>query len=620
MSALGLLLVALVWSGAVWAGSALLMRLGPSPRLARSIWRAAAGLTLLPFLAAPLLPALPVTAAAPLPDVPALEPLFVQPGDAFTATPTTALNLPDAPGFLAGLLVLGWAVRFGLWLISQARLQSLKSRSISARRPIGHWADVLDLRQTPDIRVIPAGAPFLAGIARPAIFVPAALIETSAARDILVHEMVHLKQGDLITRPLERLVADIFWFSPFAWGIRSALDYWREAVVDEKAVVLTGDPIAYARALTRAARLARPAVSLPVAAFILKREGTLKMRLNLLLTDKPRSRRLGVAAAILLACAAPLAIAQGLLIKGAAPALSASLDYSHPVLDKAKLTSSFGERKHPVTGELKLHRGVDLAEEEGKPIYAPVAASVTRAEFSEGYGNFVELAAPAGTTLRFAQMKDMQVKPGDIVAPGTVLGTIGQTGQATGPHLHLEVWRAGAPLDPESEKGLVLAETLRVMNGARPLAPLAPVPASAPATPAAAAPPAPPTACDKLGKALADQPAPPEWTARLEASRLANKAAGLSAGNINPETVTYPKPTYPEEAATKGSSASCDVMFDLGADGLPANPIARCTDPAFEASAKALPGATFKPLRNAEGKTVEAKGLLYPISYCVELR
>lgn len=615
MSALGLLLVALMWSGAVWAGSALLMRLGPSPRLARSIWRAAAGLTLLPFLAAPLLPALPVTAAAPLPDVPALEPLFIQPGDALTAAPATALNLPDAAGLLAALLVLGWVVRFGLWLISQARLQALKSRALPARRPIGHWADVLDLRQTPDIRVIPAGAPFLAGIARPAIFVPAALIETPAARDILVHEMVHLKQGDLITRPLERLVADIFWFSPFAWGIRSALDYWREAVVDEKAVALTGDPIAYARALTRAARLARPAVSLPVAAFILKREGTLKMRLNLLLTDKPRSRRLGAATAILLACAAPLAIAQGLLIKGAAPTLSASLDYSHPVLDKAKLTSSFGERKHPVTGELKLHRGVDLAEEEGKPVYAPVAASVTRAEFSEGYGNFVELAAAAGTTLRFAQMKDMQVKPGDIVAPGAVLGTIGQTGQATGPHLHLEVWRGGEALDPESEKGLVLAETLRVMNGARPLAPLAP---SAPASPASDAPPAPPTPCDKLGKALADQPAPPDWTARLEASRLANKAAGLSAGNLIPVTVTYPIPVYTAEAAAKGISGYCDVMFDLGADGKPANAIARCTNALFEASARDLPGARFQPVRNAEGKAIEAKGLLYPISFCIE--
>jgi murein DD-endopeptidase MepM/ murein hydrolase activator NlpD len=580
----------------------------------RSIWRSAAGLTLLPFLAAPLLPALPVRAAAPLPDVPALEPFFVKPGDALAAAPATALSLPDLASLLAGILVLGWAVRFGLWLISQVRLQSLKSRAIAARRPVGHWADVLELRQTPDIRVIPAGAPFLAGIVRPAIFVPAALIETFAARDILVHEMVHLKQGDLISRPLERLVADIFWFSPFAWGIRSALDYWREAEVDEKAVALTGDPIAYARALTRAARLARPVMSLPVAAFTLKREGTLKMRLNLLLTEKPRSRRLGVAAAVLLACAAPLAIAQGLLIKGAAPTLSASLDYSHPVLDKAKLTSSFGERKHPVTGELKLHRGVDLAEEEGKPIYAPVAASVTRAEFSEGYGNVVELAAPAGTTLRFAQMKNLHVAPGDIVAPGTVIGTIGQTGQATGPHLHLEVWRAGAPLDPESEKGLVLAETLRVMNGARPLAP---IPASAPAAPEPAVPAAPPTACDELSLQLLSTALPAGWKERLAEAAAANRAAGIGP-EINPETVSYPTPGYPPLAAEKLVSGACDILFDLGTDGKPKNATARCTDPLFVAEAEALRGATFVPPRNASGKPVEAKGIVYPMQFCVE--
>lgn len=472
MSAPGLLLLALCWSGAVWAAAALLTRLGPAPRLAQSIWRVAAFLALLPFLAAPFLPSLPAVAAAPLPDLPVLEHFLVQPGEGMIAAPAASFHLPQLGALLLGLLGLGWSVRLVLWLVSQARLQRLKAIARPVARPIGHWTEALELSRTPEIRVVPGGAPFLAGTLRPSVYVPAALIDSACAAQVIVHEMVHLKRGDLLARPLERIIADILWFSPFAWAMRGQLDYWREAVVDQQAAALTGDPIAYARALTRAARLARPHVSLPVAAFILKREGTLKMRLNLLLTDKARPRRLGLAAAALLACAAPLAIAQGLLIKGASPALVAAAGYSHPVLDKAKLTSSFGERTHPITGERKLHRGVDLAEEIGKPVYAPIAGSVVRAEYSEAYGNVVDVAVPGGTLLRFAQLDSFSVAPGDAVTPGTVIGALGQSGQATGPHLHLEVWRGETPVDPETVDGLVLAETLRVMNGARPLAPM----------------------------------------------------------------------------------------------------------------------------------------------------
>ncbi|MBU3921638.1 MAG: M23 family metallopeptidase, partial [Alphaproteobacteria bacterium] len=98
---------------------------------------------------------------------------------------------------------------------------------------------------------------------------------------------------------------------------------------------------------------------------------------------------------------------------------------------------------------------------EGKPVYAPAAGTVTRAEDTEGYGNLVETAA-GETTLRFGQLQAMNVKPGDMVAPGEVIAALGQSGKATGPHLHLEVWRGGAPVDPQAEEGLVLAGTLRV--------------------------------------------------------------------------------------------------------------------------------------------------------------
>lgn len=628
MSHAGLALLALIWSAAVWGGAGVLTRLNPSPSSAQTIWRAAAGLLLLPFAASLIVPAMPSIGVEALPDLPALEPIFIVPGEGTADAAAPGLRLPATGAIIFGLISAGWAVRFAFWIAGQYRLQRLKALSRRVSRPAGHWAEALGLTRTPEVRVIPRGAPFLAGIRRPTVFVPSALIEGADAGPIIVHEMVHLKRGDLAARPLERLVADIFWFSPFAWAIRSELDYWREAVVDEQAASLTGDRIAYARALTRAARLARPVTPLPVAAFILKKEGTLKMRLNLLLTDRTKPRRLGLAAALLLACAAPLAIAQGLLIKGAAPTLVTGTTYTHPVLEKAKLTSSFGERKHPVTGELKLHRGVDLAEEEGKPVYAPAAGSIVRADFSEGYGNFVDLAVPAGHTLRFAQLQEIRVAAGDQVGPGATLGTLGQTGQATGPHLHLEVWRDGKPVDPELESGLVLAETLNIAAGARPLvllpavapvapapAPVAPAPASAPAfVPAAPV----PQTCHTLSKDLRDMLPPAGWDARRDAAREANKAAGLSGKDVIPKAISHPRPAYPPEAAAQKMSAACDVMFDLGTDGLPRKAVSRCTNDLFESEAGRLPGAVFEPVLNASGQAVEVKGIVYPLLYCVE--
>ncbi|MEZ5999403.1 peptidoglycan DD-metalloendopeptidase family protein [Hyphomonas sp.] len=497
MSPLGLVLIALGWSAIVWAGASLICRMKPAPELAQAIWRGAALVMIAPYAASLFLPGLPVRVEAQLADLPLMEPLALMPAEGIAAAaPSQAMNLPDAATLILGIVAAGWAVRFLLWGISQIRLQRLKAHAMRTNRPIGHWAEAVGLSRTPQVHVIPRGAPFLAGILKRSVYVPAALINREGAQQVIVHELVHLKRGDLITRPLERLIADVFWFSPFAWWIRGQLDFWREAVVDDETVELTGDRIAYARTLTSAARVSRDEAVLPVAAFILRKKGTLKMRLNQLLTEKQRPRRLGLVMAAALVCAAPLALAQGMLIKGAAAAPGADVTYSHAVLDKARLTSAFGMRLHPITEEVKQHAGVDLAEAEGVPVYAPTAGVIVSAASQGAYGNLVELQAGGETLLRFAQLKSMKVKPGDTVKPGDVIGALGQSGQATGPHLHFEVVRAGMPVDPQAEEGLVLADSLFITSSAGAKAPVPPKPPKPPVPsidlPEPPVPPAPP--------------------------------------------------------------------------------------------------------------------------------
>ena len=633
MSPAGLVLLALGWSALVWAGASLICRMKPAPKLAQAIWRGAAMILVAPFAASLIVPGLPVMDLAPLPAVPMLEPLMVGPeGGVVVSAPASAYHLPEIGTLVLGVLAAGWLVRFVLWLISQVRRQRIKLRAVRTNRTVGHWAEAPGLSRVPEVRVTPRGSPFLAGVFRRSVYVPSALIRGEGAQQVIVHELVHLKRGDLIARPLERIVADLLWFSPFAWGIRDQLDFWREVVVDDETVELTGDRIAYARTLTSAARISRNEAVLPVAAFILRKKGNLKMRLNQLLTEKTRPRRLGLVMAAALACAAPLALAQGMLIKGAAAAPGETLFYSHAVLDKATLTSAFGERVDPFTKKKGWHNGVDLAAPRNLPVYAPAAGTVIFAGEKEGYGNAVVLQVGDGTRLRYGQLETIAVDQGQTLIAGDKIGGVGTSGRGTGPHLHFEVWHGDKPDDPQEEEGLILADSLDIMSnsGAKappvPVAPVAPAPSVPASTPAPADPQKPNAdkqaaiaACDKIMHDFQTQPRPAAWIKRRDASRTANTQAGLTleAGWM-PETLSYPQPYYPAEAASQKLSGTCEVLFDLGTDGKPANTLAACSGPVFEASAAELHGAAFEPVLDANGQPVEVKGLVYPLQFCIQ--
>lgn len=114
----------------------------------------------------------------------------------------------------------------------------------------------------------------------------------------------------------------------------------------------------------------------------------------------------------------------------------------------AAAASGFGPRIHPVTEEEHLHTGVDLGTEEGTPIVAARAGTVTWAGPAGGYGNLVVIAHDRGLSTAYAHQERLFVRTGQAVGAGEVVGTVGCTGTCTGPHLHFEVRRGGAPVDP----------------------------------------------------------------------------------------------------------------------------------------------------------------------------
>jgi hypothetical protein len=117
-------------------------------------------------------------------------------------------------------------------------------------------------------------------------------------------------------------------------------------------------------------------------------------------------------------------------------------------IEHAGLTSPFGMRAHPITGAPNMHAGIDLGAERGRVVGAAARGYVVRAGWVGGYGLLVEVRHPGELTTRYGHLSALLCAPGDAVEPGQALGLVGQTGLATGPHLHFEVWKEGLPRDP----------------------------------------------------------------------------------------------------------------------------------------------------------------------------
>lgn len=103
------------------------------------------------------------------------------------------------------------------------------------------------------------------------------------------------------------------------------------------------------------------------------------------------------------------------------------------------LTSSFGFRRDPFTGESAMHSGLDFRGPTGAPIYAAAKGRVSYVGQKSGYGNVVEISHGNGMITRYAHMSRFASRVGQEVAAGDVIGAIGSTGRSTGPHLHFEV-------------------------------------------------------------------------------------------------------------------------------------------------------------------------------------
>ena len=128
-----------------------------------------------------------------------------------------------------------------------------------------------------------------------------------------------------------------------------------------------------------------------------------------------------------------------------------SIPSGHPVEERG-ITSSFGERHHPVHGNQSFHGGVDLRAPRGEAVHATADGVVQWASRhgESGMGKMVELVHNFGFTTVYGHLDEIEVEVGEYISKGDLLGTAGSTGVATAPHLHYEVRYLQRRLNPDT--------------------------------------------------------------------------------------------------------------------------------------------------------------------------
>lgn len=136
------------------------------------------------------------------------------------------------------------------------------------------------------------------------------------------------------------------------------------------------------------------------------------------------------------------------------------------VAGRGRVTMEFGPNLHPVTAQWYLHKGFDIADSVGVPVVASANGKVVELGFDPGYGMYLWLRHKYGFRTRYSHLQSISVSEGEDVVQGETLGTLGNSGISTGPHLDFQIWLGTDVVDPAAF--LKISNDWRRWSGNRP--------------------------------------------------------------------------------------------------------------------------------------------------------
>lgn len=388
----------------------------------------------------------------------------------------------DALAALAWLWLAIYVAGAGAHALRWARMRRALRALLLAAEPLdgpalrAHPALGARRRGLPPVLEIDAPvSPMLAGLFQPVLLLPTHMraLPPAQQRLIVAHELMHLRRRDHLWQHAGALLQALLWFVPFAHGFQQRLQWAMELGCDR--AVLAGRPDSerrdYAAALL--AQLAVLAKGLATAhtarsalPFGVGGAQDVAARIRLIREARP-APRFSAASLLSLLLLPGLCGASVLLqpqfawresgdeapVAGDAPA-----GWQAP-LAQLRVTGEYGEINRPGG---RPHRGMDFGAARGTAVLTPAAGRVSistdRYEGGARYGKVVVIEHAEGTRTLYAHLDQRLVRAGDSVRAGQPIALSGATGKVTGPHLHFEVSRKGAPIDPQLVLGGALAQ------------------------------------------------------------------------------------------------------------------------------------------------------------------
>ena len=465
----------LIISSVAWALLHLARRRWPALDARRTPWLLAQ-LTAAVTLVLAMLPAasrLSLFAAAPAPGV-AQSAWHAPHNEAMLVLQDAAGELPaaDLLPALAWLWLISYAIGAGChalrWRRAGRDLRALLfvADRLDAAALQAHPAFARQRGEVPAVLEIDAPvSPMLAGLLHPVLLLPRHVRDLPALQQqlIVAHELMHLRRRDPLWQHGGALLQVLLWFVPAVHSFHKRLQWALELGCDR--AVLAGRPQderrSYAAALlaqlamqVRSGSATGANMGSASLAFGVRGAQAVAGRIRLIRDAQPmvHGRLAGSATLLLLPalCGASVLLQPQFAWHDARQSAPAAPAWQAP-LAELRVTSSFGSINRPGG---KPHQGMDFGAPRGTAVLAPadgrVAISTDRYEGGVRYGKVVVIEHASGTRSLYAHLDERTVRAGERVRAGQQIALSGATGKVTGPHLHFEVSRQGAHIDPQA--------------------------------------------------------------------------------------------------------------------------------------------------------------------------
>lgn len=510
------LFASVIWAPLVFIGAHRLSAKDHGPTgalgsLSGKVWPAALIFAALPVIMAPIAATfgLSLRAPAPLPPMAELAAPALQTAEIaapLTAPAATTVSLADILRMAAVLYFYGFLMLMALAVVRHIWFAYRLNYAIAIDEPalearLEEWRRRIGVKQKPRYvfsHIVSSVCVY--GFFRPVIVMPYNLLERVSIEDAALmgaHEMAHVKRGDVALFALCSAVKAVFWFNPFMHRICARANLAAEQGADALVLARGVDRRQYAHCFVKGLRLAAGApqnrfTGELIPSFTPFDKRSRRARLDAILSGANETPLLSLPAKLSLGAgavlAAGLAFAQAAFAVSPPPAVQAL-----PVAPvEGEVGFAFGEKSKLLGPDRPSHEGIDIRAPRGEPVLAAgdgkVIDATERYQGSTAWGNVVVIDHGHGLVTRYAHLDSFAVRKGDRVRAGDVIGAVGSTGKATGPHLHFEVIENGAPIDPSPVLALAPAAPIKAAPKIKSAhnVPIAPMPEAAAPAPKAA--------------------------------------------------------------------------------------------------------------------------------------